>query len=210
MLVVSVHHINVVRIREQLKVAIISQTVKSFYTSYIFFPFSPSDERHNAVHLPSAGWEIQAQEHTVSIRDEGTLTCPSKFHIHVFCFLLFTALWSGLVCHTQVSKPTLGDVLNCLKIEVSDITITLSARWAADIQNSDVNNGCHFQRNLHIQSGTSGASGVLYFCISLQFCWRKGGLVPHAKSSHSGPRGWTLHIWRALQWGRKNNFSVTQ
>lgn len=33
-----------------------------------------------------------------------------------------------LVFNTQVSKPTLGNVLNCLKIEVSDITITLSAR----------------------------------------------------------------------------------
>lgn len=29
---------------------------------------------------------------------------------------------------TQVSKPLLDNVLNCLKIEVSDITITLSAR----------------------------------------------------------------------------------
>lgn len=34
------------------------------------------------------------------------------------------------MCFTQsqVSKPVLDDVLNCLRIEVSDITITLSAR----------------------------------------------------------------------------------
>lgn len=103
MLAVSVHHINVVRIREQLKVAIISQIVKSFYTSYIFFPFSPSDERHNAVHLPSAGWEIQAQEHTVSVRDEGTLTFPS--FIYTFCFFAFycTVIWS---CLSYIGEQT--------------------------------------------------------------------------------------------------------
>lgn len=33
------------------------------------------------------------------------------------------------VCGSQVSKPVIDDVLNCLRIEVSDITITLSARW---------------------------------------------------------------------------------
>lgn len=37
--------------------------------------------------------------------------------------------------HTQVSKPVLDNVLNCLRIEVSDITITLSARWASHNQN---------------------------------------------------------------------------
>lgn len=36
-------------------------------------------------------------------------------HVHVF---------GG----SQVSKPVIDDVLNCLRIEVSDITITLSAR----------------------------------------------------------------------------------
>lgn len=52
-------------------------------------------------------------------------------------FSLHNVFW--LSCHnafvfsltrTQVSKPVLDNVLNCLKIEVSDITITLSARWA--------------------------------------------------------------------------------
>lgn len=35
------------------------------------------------------------------------------------------------VSSAQVSKPVLDQVLNCLRIEVSDVTITLSARWAS-------------------------------------------------------------------------------
>lgn len=50
-----------------------------------FFLFSSfyvlSDERHYAVHLPSAGWKIQAEKHAISVWDEGTLT--NKFPAHL-------------------------------------------------------------------------------------------------------------------------------
>ena len=44
-------------------------------TSWPLFS-SLSDERHHAVYLPSAGWKIQAEEHTFSVWDEGKETLP--------------------------------------------------------------------------------------------------------------------------------------
>ena len=103
---------------------------------------------------------------------------------------------------TQVSKPVLDNVLNCLRIEVSDITITLSARWASDSKNP-------FKRTVFVKSQAfEKRQEWLFFYLCLQFCWREGGLVPHTKSSHSGPCCRTLYIWWTLQWGMKKNLML--
>ena len=116
-------------------------------TSWPLFS-SLSDERHHAVYLPSAGWKIQAEEHTFSVWDEGKETLPFSDKIanlnvfwlnsDVFLSLSHMRTHTHTHTHTQVSKPVLDNVLNCLRIEVSDITITLSARWASDGQNLEM------------------------------------------------------------------------
>lgn len=135
------------------------------------------------------------------------------------------SLLTGLICfcsytHIQVSKPVLDHVLNCLRIEVSDITITLSARWASDSQRTlkwksvfiydfhKIPSHPSFKTTEYVKSQAFQKHQVwLFVCLSPQFGRREGGLVPHTKSSYSRPCCRTLYIWGTLQWG--NNLNAT-
>lgn len=66
--------------------------IKSNTSSFVFLCFL-SDERYNAVHLPSAGWKIQAKEHTISVWDEGTLTFPFSNEISAQLLLDLCTQW---------------------------------------------------------------------------------------------------------------------
>lgn len=48
-----------------------------------------------------------------------------------------------------MTKPVIDDVLNCLRIEVSDITITLSARWESHWENAGMDFHKSFSHNSH-------------------------------------------------------------
>ena len=67
-------------------------------TSWPLFS-SLSDERYHAVHLPSAGWKIQAEEHTFSVWDEGkeTLSFSDKILSYSQLEYFLTELWCVFV-----------------------------------------------------------------------------------------------------------------
>lgn len=108
----------------------------------------------------------------------------SHTHTHRWANLSSTTCWtvSGLKCRTSQLPSRPGEDL---KIKTLGWVITpfllCDSRLQVQIKNQ------------------------LWVCLSIQFCWREGGLVPHTESSHSRPCCRSLHVWWTLQGGMKKS-----
>lgn len=80
-----------------------------------------TDERRAAVHVPSAGRQVPAEEPAATGPPEGNNTLLVQV---VYCRLSVQCP----LCSLQVSRPSVEKVQYALKIEGAEITIILSAR----------------------------------------------------------------------------------